>query len=47
LDDYKEKLKSATPQEARDRIDALEAAAKETIGKKWPPLFDGGGIRHY
>jgi uncharacterized protein YxeA len=38
LDDYKEKLKGATPQEARDRIDGLEAAAKETIGKKWPPL---------
>jgi hypothetical protein len=38
LDDYKEKLKGATPQEARERIDALEAAAKETIGKKWAPL---------
>jgi len=38
LDDYKEKLKGATPQEARDRIDALETAAKETIGKKWQPL---------
>ena len=38
LDDYKEKLKGATPQEARERIDALEAAAKETIGKKWIPL---------
>lgn len=38
LDDYKEKLKGATPQEARERIDALEAAAKETIGKKWTPL---------
>lgn len=38
LDDYKEKLKGATPQEARDRIDALEAAAKATIGKRWEPL---------
>jgi hypothetical protein len=38
LDDYKEKLKGATPQEARERIDALEAAARETIGMKWPAL---------
>jgi len=33
LDDYKEKLKGATSQEARDRIDALEATAKLTIGQ--------------
>jgi hypothetical protein len=29
----KEKLKGATPQEARDRIDALEATANLTIGQ--------------
>jgi hypothetical protein len=38
VDDYKEKLKGASPQEARDRIDELEKAAKITIGQKWPPL---------
>ncbi|HEV7407499.1 MAG TPA: hypothetical protein VGO01_03340 [Bradyrhizobium sp.] len=38
LEDYKEKLKGATPQEASDRIKALEAAAAIAIGKKWPPL---------
>jgi hypothetical protein len=38
LDDYKEKLKGATPQEARDRIDQLEKAANEVIGKRWQPL---------
>jgi hypothetical protein len=41
LDDYKEKLKGATPQEASDRIKALEAAAAIAIGKKWPPLSPG------
>ncbi len=38
LDDYKEKLKGATPQEARDRIDQLEKLSNEVIGKRWPPL---------
>src|SRR5882762_3105406 len=38
LDDYKEKLKGATPQEARDRIDQLENAANLVIGKRWQPL---------
>src|SRR5882757_163460 len=38
LDDYKEKLKGATPQEARDRIDQLEKMSNEVIGKRWQPL---------
>jgi hypothetical protein len=38
LDDYKEKLKGATPQEARDRIDQLEKLSNEVIGKRWQPL---------
>ncbi len=39
LDDYKEKLKGATPQEARDRIDQLEKMANLVIGKRWQPLL--------
>jgi hypothetical protein len=39
LDDYKEKLKGATPQEARDRIDQLEKMANLVIGKPWQPLL--------
>jgi hypothetical protein len=45
LDDYKEKLKGATPQEARDRIDQLEKAANEVIGKRWPPLSKANADR--
>ena len=38
LEDYKEKLKGATPQEAKDRIDQLEKQAELVIGKHWTPL---------
>jgi hypothetical protein len=38
LDGYKEELKGATPQEASDRIKALEAVAAIAIGKRWTPL---------
>src|SRR5438105_854776 len=37
-DDYRDKLKGATPEEAKAKIDALEHAVNLTIGRKWEPL---------
>lgn len=41
LADYREKLKGATPAEAKAKIDALEEKVQNTIGNKWQPLTTG------
>ena len=37
---YKAKLDGATPEEARARIEKLEATIKRTVGSEWKPLGD-------
>jgi hypothetical protein len=37
-DDYKEKLGGASPDQAKDKIEALEQTVNLTIGKRWIPL---------
>jgi len=38
LVDYRDKLKGASPDEARAKIDALESTIRLMIGSKWKPL---------
>jgi len=38
LADYRDKLKGATPEEAKAKIDALERTVNLTIGRRWDPL---------
>ena len=38
LADYREKLKGASPEEAKAKIDALERTIKLTVGARWEPL---------
>lgn len=38
LADYREKLKGATPEEAKAKIDALEEKVRNTVGDRWKPL---------
>jgi hypothetical protein len=38
LADYREKLKGATPEQAKDKIDALEHTIRVTVGARWTPL---------
>jgi hypothetical protein len=38
LADYREKLKGATPEEAKAKIDALEQTVNLTIGRRWEAL---------
>lgn len=38
LADFRDKLKGATPEQAREKIDALERTLRMTVGQKWEPL---------
>ena len=38
LADYRDKLKGATPEEAKAKIDALEDKVRNTIGDRWDAL---------
>ncbi|ABE62506.1 hypothetical protein Nham_1689 [Nitrobacter hamburgensis X14] len=38
LSDYREKLKGATPEEAKAKIDSLERTLRMTVGQSWIPL---------
>jgi hypothetical protein len=38
LSDYRDKLKGATPEQAKEKIDALERTVRMTIGQNWIPL---------
>jgi hypothetical protein len=38
LADYREKLKGATPEQAKETIDALERTLRMMIGQSWQPL---------
>jgi hypothetical protein len=38
VDDYKDKLGGASPDQAKDKIEALEQTVNLTIGKRWIPL---------
>src|ERR1700738_4461531 len=38
LADYREKLKGATPEEAKAKIDTLEHTLRVTVGQRWTPL---------
>ena len=38
LADYRDKLKGATPEEAKAKIDALEEKVRNTIGDRWEVL---------
>jgi hypothetical protein len=38
LADYRDKLKGATPEEAKAKIDALEDKVRNTIGDRWEVL---------
>ncbi len=37
-DDYRDKLKGASPDEAKAKIETLQNIISQTIGAKWPPL---------
>lgn len=38
LADYREKLKGATPDQAKDKIDVLERTIRKMVGTDWQPL---------
>jgi hypothetical protein len=38
LADYRDKLKGATPEQAKDKIDSLEGTLRKMIGQNWEPL---------
>src|SRR5665213_718041 len=38
LADYRDKLKGATPDEAKAKIDALERTLRTAVGQSWTPL---------
>jgi hypothetical protein len=38
LADYREKLKGASPEQAKDKIDSLEDTLRKMIGQNWEPL---------
>jgi len=38
LADYRDKLKGATPDQAKAKIDSLERTVRMTVGKDWEPL---------
>lgn len=38
LSDFREKLKGATPEQAKDKIDSLEGTLRKMIGNNWEPL---------
>jgi hypothetical protein len=38
LSDYKQKLDGASPDQAKAKIEALEATIRATVGSKWEPL---------
>ena len=38
LADFRDKLKGATPEQAKDKIDSLEGTLRKMIGNNWEPL---------
>jgi hypothetical protein len=38
LADFREKLKGATPEQAKDKIDSLEGTLMKMVGNNWEPL---------
>jgi hypothetical protein len=45
LADYRDKLKGASPEEAKAKIDALESTIRTTIGSRWKPLTQDESAR--